>query len=152
MIHPFVRLVQAFMQRLEQVSARTEAKISGRIAAKGDNAKDGGGKKPKKDDGASAAQLAGGGVALAALGSSVAFIAQTFARLNLKIILATIVVLVLAMIVPAAIATYYKLSKRDLSAILEGSGWGVNARMKLTRKQARTFTYRPDYPLQKTTH
>ena len=152
MIHPFVRLVQAFMQRLEQVSAKTEAKISGRIAAGRDSAKDGDGKKTKKDDGASAAQLAGGGVALAALGSSVAFIAQTFARLNLKIILATIVVLVLAMIVPAAIATYYKLSKRDLSAILEGSGWGVNARMKLTRKQARTFTYRPNYPLQKTKH
>jgi hypothetical protein len=149
MIHPFVRLIQAFMQRLEQVSARTEEKISGRVSAKADKKKDGDGKKQKKDGGASAGQLAGGGVALAALGSSVAFIAQTFARLNLKIILATIVVLILAMVVPAAIATYYKLSKRDLSAILEGSGWGINARMKLTRKQARTFTYRPDYPVQK---
>jgi hypothetical protein len=148
MIHPFMRLIQAFMLRLEQVSAKTEEKISGRISARGDKEMGGDGKKQKKDGGASAGQLAGGGVALAALGSSVAFIAQTFAKLTPEIIIGTIVVLVLAMVVPAAIATYYKLSKRDLSAILEGSGWGVNARMKLTRKQARTFTHRPDYPLQ----
>jgi hypothetical protein len=151
MVHPFVRLIQAFMQRLEQVSTRTEEKISGRVVAKNDKKKGADAKKKPKDGGASGGQLAGGGVALAALGSSVAFIAQTFARLNIKIILVTIAILVLAMIVPAAIATYYKLSKRDLSAILEGSGWGVNARMKLTRKQAHAFTYRPGYPLQNKT-
>jgi hypothetical protein len=149
MIHPFVRLVQAFMLRLEQVSVKTEERISGRLSTKAGRKKGGDGEKQKKGGSASAGQLAGGGVALAALGSSVAFIAQTVAKLNLKIIVGTLVVLGLALIVPAAIATYYKLSKRDLSAILEGSGWGVNARMKLTRKQARTFTRRPDYPLPK---
>ena len=149
MIHPFVRLMQSFMQRLEQVSAKAEEKISGRDASADGKKKSDDGKKQKKDSGTSGSLLAGGGVAIAALGSSVAFVAQTFARLNPKIILGTILVLVLILIVPVAIATYYKLSKRDLSAILEGSGWGVNARMKLTRKQSRTFTYRPEYPLQK---
>jgi hypothetical protein len=59
----------------------------------------------------------------------------------------TVVAVILALVVPATISAYYKLSKRDLSAILEGSGWGVNARMKLTKKQASTFTHRPDYLL-----
>jgi len=86
-------------------------------------------------------------VVIAALGSSVAFIAQTFSKLNLKIIIGTIAAVILALVVPATISAYYKLSKRDLSAILEGSGWGVNPRMKLTKKQANTFTRRPYYLL-----
>jgi len=40
-----------------------------------------------------------------------------------------------------------KLRRRDLSAILEGSGWAINARMRLTRRQSRFFTQRPSYPL-----
>jgi hypothetical protein len=138
MIHPFVRVAQSFMRRLDQVSAKTEEKVLARVST-------GNGK--KKEDGTPAALLAGGGVAFAALGSSVAFIAQTFAKLNLKIIIGTVVAVILALVVPATISTYYKLSKRDLSPILEGSGWGVNARMKLTKKQASTFTQRPDYLL-----
>ena len=147
MIHPFVRVAQSFMQRLDQVSAKTEEKISARVSTGDSKKKDDAGKKQKKEDGTSAGLLAGGGVAFAALGSSVAFIAQTFAKLNLKIIIGTVVAVILALVVPATISTYYKLSKRDLSAILEGSGWGVNARMKLTKKQASTFTHRPDYLL-----
>jgi hypothetical protein len=41
---------------------------------------------------------------------------------------------------------FVKLRRRDLSAILEGSGWGINARMRLTHQQSRFFTERPDYP------
>ena len=53
---------------------------------------------------------------------------------------------VLAVMLPATIVAYIKLSKRDLSAILEGSGWGINARMRLTRFQSYTFTHQPAYP------
>jgi len=142
MVHPFVRVAQAFMTRLEQVSAKTEEKLGLRITA-GDSQK-----KPKKTDtSSSAGLLAGGGLALAALGSSAAFITQTVAKLSLKTVLGAILAVILILVIPASISAYYKLSKRDLSAILEGSGWGVNARMKMTRGQARTFTHRPDYPL-----
>jgi hypothetical protein len=147
MIHPFVRVAQSFMQRLDQVSAKTEERIRSRVSTGDGKKKEDAGKKQKKEDGTSAGLIAGGGVAFAALGSSVAFIAQTFSKLNLKIIIGTVVAVILALVVPATISTYYKLSKRDLSAILEGSGWGVNARMKLTKKQASTFTHRPDYLL-----
>ena len=147
MVHPFVRMAQSFMQRLDQASAKTEEKIITRVSTRDGKKKDTAGKKQKKEDGTSVGLLAGGGIAFAALGSSVAFIAQTFSKLNLKIIIGTVVAVILVMVVPATISAYYKLSKRDLSAILEGSGWGVNPRMKLTKKQANTFTHRPDYLL-----
>ena len=38
------------------------------------------------------------------------------------------------------------LCRRELSAILEGSGWAINARMRLTRKQGKAFTQRPRSP------
>ena len=47
---------------------------------------------------------------------------------------------------PTAIVAILKLRRRDLSAILEGSGWAINARMRLTFKQAHVFTCRPLLP------
>ena len=41
---------------------------------------------------------------------------------------------------------WVKLRRRDLSALLEGSGWGINTRMRLTREQAKTFTFTPGFP------
>ena len=47
---------------------------------------------------------------------------------------------------PAALVAYLKLRSRDLSAVLEGNEWGINARMRLTTIQARQFTQSPRHP------
>lgn len=146
--HPFVRVARSFMSRLERVSVETEQKLGlgvfKDVGKKG--AADG---KQRGGDISPAGLLAGGGVALAAMGSSVAFITQTVAKLSPNVVLGAVLAVILAMVVPASISALSKLASRDLSAILEGSGWGVNARMKLTRRQARTFTHRPAYPARK---
>lgn len=90
--------------------------------------------------------LAGGGIAIAALGSSLAFITKTLSSLDLKTILGGLLAALLSILVPISIVAVLKLRKRDLSSILEGSGWAINARMFLTRSQARSFTYRPPFP------
>jgi len=146
--HPFVRVARSFMSRLEKVSVETEEKL-GLGVLKDVGKKSDAGKKQKGGDISPAGLLAGGGVALAAMGSSVAFITQTVAKLSPNIILGAVLAVILAMVVPASISAFSKLAGRDLSAILEGSGWGVNARMKLTRRQAYTFTHRPAYPAKK---
>lgn len=146
--HPFVRVARAFMSRLEKVSVETEKKL-GLGVLKDVGKKSGTDTKQRGGDISPAGLLAGGGVALAAMGSSVAFITQTVANLSPNIILGAVLAVILIMVVPASISAFYKLSERDLSAILEGSGWGVNARMKLTRRQAYTFTHRPPYPTKK---
>ncbi|MCK5071021.1 MAG: hypothetical protein KAR01_10780, partial [Desulfocapsa sp.] len=106
--------------------------------------KDAKSKDKKKKDVSSIGLLAGGGVAVAAIGSSFAFITKTLASLNIQTVLFALIVLSVLIAIPAGIAAYYKLTRRDLSTILEGSGWGINSRMKLTKDQATSFTYRPD--------
>ncbi|MFT5701257.1 MAG: hypothetical protein ACI8ZB_004147 [Desulforhopalus sp.] len=133
-IDPFVRINRAFFAHLEDFSSKAEERLFQKEAKEKDS---------KKKNGPSGNLLAGGGVAIAAMGSSFAFITKTLSALTLKTVIIALLVAAGVIAIPAAIATYYKLSRRNLSTILEGSGWGLNARMKLTKAQAETFTYRP---------
>ena len=91
--------------------------------------------------------LMGGGVALAALGSAFAYIAKTLTNVkSYTTILAVVGIAILAVIVPTCLIAMRKLRRRDLSVILEGSGWAINARMRLTFRQQRYFTQRPALP------
>ena len=135
-VDPFVRISQAFFSRLGEFSSKAEE----RLFHKKEKSKD-----DKKKDIPKGGVLAGGGLAVAALGSSFAFITKTLAHLHIKTVVLALLVASALLAIPAGISAYYKLSRRDLSTILEGSGWGMNIRMKLTRSQARCFTYRPEY-------
>ncbi|MDT8390016.1 MAG: hypothetical protein RRC34_05845 [Lentisphaeria bacterium] len=90
--------------------------------------------------------MMGGGVALAALGSAAAYITKTLSEINPWAILWGLSGALAVVFVPLALVAYLKLKRRDLSAILEGSGWAINACMRLTRSQGRYFTQRPAYP------
>jgi hypothetical protein len=133
-IDPFLRINRAFFKRLEEFSSKAEERLFHKQAKDKDS---------KKKEGSSGSLLAGGGVAIAAIGSSFAFVTKTLSGLTLKTVILALLVVAGLIAIPAAIATYYKLSRRDLSTILEGSGWGLNARMKLTKAQVKTFTYPP---------
>ena len=85
----------------------------------------------------------GGGIAIAALGSAMAFITKTLSEVAWHTILFTILGAVLAVLLPTFISAFIKLKKRDLTAILEASGWAVNVRMNLTFKLGHFFTIRP---------
>ncbi len=90
--------------------------------------------------------MAGGGIAIAALGSSFAFITKTLAGLNPSTIFIGLGAAIGAVILPTTIIAFFRLRRRDLSAILEGSGWAINLRMRLSYRQSRYFTERPAYP------
>lgn len=90
--------------------------------------------------------LVGASVSVAALSSAFAFITKTLAGLKISTILAAVVVGLVLVFLPSAIVAFLKLRKRDLSAILEGSGWAINVRMRLTRRQRAQFTRREPYP------
>lgn len=92
------------------------------------------------------ALMMGGGVALAAIGSAAAYITKTLGEASSHarwIALASLGGAILAVVGMTALVAWLRLRRRDLSAVLEGSGWGINARMRLTRKLARQFTRRP---------
>ena len=90
--------------------------------------------------------ILGGSVAIAVLGSSLAFIINTLAKLKWWEILIGIGSVILAVIIPISMVAILKLRKRDLSILLEASGWAINARIRLTHKLSKVFTYRPAYP------
>lgn len=91
--------------------------------------------------------MAGWGIAIAALGSSMAFITSTLGSLDWVTIGTGLLGVVAAVVLPAALVAWLRLRQRDLSALLEGSGWAINARMRITLRQALFFTVRPPYPL-----
>lgn len=87
--------------------------------------------------------LAGGGIAVAALASSAAFITKTLANLSILKVLTGVLTAGALVVVPVALLAWVRLRRRDISSILEGSGWAINARMRLDRSQANTFTVKP---------
>jgi len=93
-----------------------------------------------------AGMFVGVSVALAALSSALAFIVKTLTGLKLHQIALGVLGVALVVMVPVSIVALVKLRRRDLSALLEGCGWAINARMRLTRAQGRFFSQRRAYP------
>lgn len=150
-IAPFIRLGHTISGKLEDITSQAEKKLESKGSQVVTDVQKVADKPPaqakKANPNAQGGLLAGGGIAVAALGSSLAFITKTLSSMTLMDIFGGLLAALLAVILPATISAYLKLSRRDLSAILEGAGWGINARMRLTHRQSHTFTHRPNYPL-----
>lgn len=87
--------------------------------------------------------LAGGSIALAALGSSFAFISKTLSEMSGGAVFATLGALIAAILVPVLVSALFKLAARDLAPLLEASGLAMNQSVRLSRSQARAFTVSP---------
>lgn len=91
--------------------------------------------------------LMGIGFTVAALGSAFAFITKQLSSIEHAWKIGVGVgAAILAITLPTTIVAVMKLRRRDLSAILEGCGWAVNTRMRLTGSLGRFFTRRPPFP------
>jgi len=90
--------------------------------------------------------LLGGGVAVAALGSSLAYITKSLSEVEPLTIVKVLSVVVLLILLPTIINAWIKLRRRDIGGLLEASGWAINARMRLTRIMRGVFTRRPGFP------
>ncbi len=150
LISPFQRMGRLVTGKIEAITTQAEKKLDTATAATVTQVRAGGptaGAAPAQGSGMMAGGLLmGGGVAVAALGSAVAYFTKTLAGLQYWQILIGLGGAVLAVVVPISIIAALKLRRRDLSGILAGSGWAINARMRLTRGLGRFFTQRPRYP------
>ena len=150
LLSPFRRIGRLMTGKLESLTTAAEKKLDAKTTIVMDKvaAKPSQPQPVQKAGGGvhTAGAVMGAGVAIAALGSAVAYITKTLASVSPLTIVAGIFGAILIVMLPMSIVAFLKLRKRNLSTILEGSGWGINARMRLTRKQARFFTERPRYP------
>ena len=151
LVSPFRRLGKLLTGKIEAITAKAEKKLDtqagaalGQIDGKAAPAAPQAGK--PMSGAAAGGLLMGAGVAVAALTSAMAYVAKTLAGVSWLALLIGVLAAVLLVMLPTSIVAFLKLRKRDLSAILEGSGWAINARMRLTRRQGRFFTRRPAYP------
>ncbi|MBM7118467.1 kinesin [Archangium primigenium] len=90
--------------------------------------------------------LAAGGIALAAVGSSLAFIVSQVRSLTLFNVLSAVLLAIAVVMLPSGLLGWLKLRKRNLALLLEGSGWALNDGLKLTRDLAAIITRRPRLP------
>ena len=90
--------------------------------------------------------LMSGGIGIAALGSSIAFITKQLQNVSAWDILSVILGIILIFGGPVVIISLIKLYYRDLSRFLEATGCAVNRKMRMTRKMGKIFTFQPIMP------
>lgn len=97
-------------------------------------------------NGATAGLIAAGGIAFAAVGSSLAFIVGQVKSLTLVDVISAAIVIAAIVMLPSGLFGWLKLRKRNLALLLEGSGWALNDRLKLTKDLASLVTRKPGLP------
>lgn len=90
--------------------------------------------------------LMGGGIGLAAIGSSVAFIVKSLQQVSVVNVLVVLFGIILVFGGPMVAVALFKLYRRNLSRFLEASGCAVNRPMRLSRRMGRIFSFTPVLP------
>jgi hypothetical protein len=90
--------------------------------------------------------LLAGGIAFAAVGSSLVYLIKTLSEISPAKAGLALVSLVLVVALFSALSGWNKLRKRDMSALLEACGWAVNFRMYMTRRLGHLFSHTPHLP------
>jgi hypothetical protein len=146
---PFVRLWQFVVGKIEAMSGSSEKDLQAKADALFKQATPGAapaGQAASVAGGPAGSLLVGLSLSAAAVGSAFAFITKTFTGMSRYQLVAGLLGAAVVVMVPVTLIAMLKLSRQDLSALLEGCGWAINARMRLTRAQRRQFTIRPSFP------
>lgn len=146
MVAPFVRMLGFVTGKIQKLYGAAQDNLEAQLEHGAAAIQRPAAETPAATAGGRAGMLIGIGVAMAALGSALAYITQTFAELGLAKIALGLLGAVLVVMVPLVVLAAMKLGRQDLSALLEGCGWSINARMRLNRAQRRLFTRSAPYP------
>jgi len=100
---------------------------------------------PPSDSGMRDLVLAGG-IAFAAVGSSLVYLLNTLSQISPLNAGLALVSMVLVVAFFSGLSGWNKLRRRDMSALLEGCGWAVNFRMYMTPGLGYLFSHTPNLP------
>ncbi len=127
---PFQKIRDLVRKQIEKIAKSSEEKVVSSASSSG-TARD---------------LMLGGGLAIAAIGSSLAYITKALSEVKPVQALVVVLGLVLVVLLPSIFAGFLKIRKRDLSGLLEASGWAINVRMRLNTTMGRLFTHSPGLP------
>ncbi|MFL5348362.1 MAG: hypothetical protein ACJ8AT_26500 [Hyalangium sp.] len=91
-------------------------------------------------------RIVGASVAAAAIGSALAFIINQLRSVTLLEVLFSLLIILASAMLPALLMAFIRIANRDLAVVLEGAGWAMNDRLRLTRRLGKLFTRRPRRP------
>jgi len=149
LVAPFVRLWDFVLGKIEAMSGSSEKKLQQSTDAMMKTTPPAGQQAPSlasRIPGGPAGLVVGLSVSVAAIGSAFAFITKTLTAMSGTQVLLGVAGAALVVLVPVFLTATLRLRRQDLSSLLEGSGWAVNARMRLSRAQKRQFTRRAPFP------
>ncbi len=154
MVAPFVRLRNAIGERVGKIAGSKAAAFEKQAAdTTGSDAAAAAAPSPPKElpqkaDGGMGMStlLVGGGVAFAAVGSSLAFMVKTLVDVNPWSVVGALAAVVAGLALVSGFLGWLKLRRRDVAALLEACGWALNSRMRLRRPLTTLFTRRPPLP------
>lgn len=89
---------------------------------------------------AMASSIAAIGIGVGMVGAALASLMAVVSSMPWWQILVGIVAVVVVVSLPSVILTWFKLRRRDLSAILNACGWAINRQMRFSTLRARGFT------------
>ena len=130
---PFQQFTGLIKKQVEKFTQTSQAKLEGDFA------------KPSAS-GMTRDLLLGGGIAIAALGSAFAYITKALSQVRAVHILGVLLGVVVIVLLPGIISGFIKIRKRDMSVILEASGWAVNVHLRLNAVLGQLFTHLPPLP------
>ncbi|MFH1690996.1 MAG: hypothetical protein ABIC68_00280, partial [Candidatus Omnitrophota bacterium] len=130
---PFKQFTGFIRKQIDKFSKSRQAKLEASVAA-------------PSASGITRDLLLGGGIAIAALGSSFAYITKALSQVKPVHILGMLVGLAAFVLLPGMIIGFAKIRKRDMSVLLEASAWAVNVHMRLNATLGRLFTHIPRLP------
>jgi len=130
---PFQKFADFIKKQIEKITKSSEEKLVSTPSS-------------PNASGAARDLLLGGGIAIAALGSSFAYITKALSEVNPTKVLIALLGLAMVVLLPCIFAGFVKIRKRDMSGLLEASGWAVNVRMRINTTMGRLFTHTPPLP------
>jgi len=74
------------------------------------------------------------------IGAAFASVMAVVSSMSWWQIVVGLIAIVVAVSLPSVILAWFKLRRRDISAILNASGWAINRQMRFSVKRARGFT------------
>lgn len=142
LVSPFVRLWEFVIGKIESMAGASEKELQ----KKTDSMMSAPGSPAAQAAGGPAGMLVGISLSAAAIGSAMAFVTKTLADMSTVQILFSLMSAALVVAIPVTLIAVIKLRRQDLSSLLEGCGWAINARMRFNRAQRRQFTKRIGLP------
>lgn len=134
---PFKKLGAFFNRQVERISQAQQTRLDQAMAQ-------------PTTTGALRDLLVGGSIAVAAIGGSGAYIAKAITdivhQINWQQFALALLALAVLVFAPILVLAWLRLRRRDLTTMLEASGWAINARMYLRGGLGRLFTRRPPLP------